>query len=308
MKKVVIIIVNWNGCADTVKCLESLKNISYPDYQVVIVDNGSEDGSEQRLRDRYPRHTVIQSGSNLGFAGGVNIGIRRALEENADFILILNNDTEVSRDFLDELVRTAGAEKGIGITGGKIYRLDDRKKLWSCGGTFNINSGRARHFVSEKECLRPHAAGKPEFLYVQGCLMLIKKECVDDIGLFSERFFHLGEDVEYCVRAQKKGWRLGFAPQSVIYHRASASLRPFSPVYNYYEQRNRLSIVKEYHDYGNLFEMVMGVAACAMRVLYTSFFRTSVKDFMSNLKWIFRGVRDFTRGKFGKIPGETVSR
>lgn len=298
MKKVVIIIVNWKGCGDTVDCLESIKKVSYPDCRVIVVDNGSGDGSEKTLKEKYPEHTIMQSGSNLGFAGGVNIGIRHALGSGADLVLVLNNDTEVTPGFLTELVNAMERDENIGITGGRIFYSDKRDKLWSYGGYFDVNTGRAHHFTDVEGPGKE--LGSSEFIYAQGCMMLIKKECLEKTGLFDERFFHLGEDVEYCVRAQKKGWKIAMEPQSKIYHRVSSSMTGLSPVYNYYEQRNRLFIVKKYHSYGNILVLFRSFLVIVLRILHRIFFGSRRGSFFFNARCVFLAVSDFLSGRDGK--------
>lgn len=129
MPSVCIILLNYNGIEDTIACIESLKEITYTRYEIVIVDNASTDGSEGILKQRYS-FPVIQTGKNLGFAGGNNAGIRYALENGADYIVLLNNDTVVDKGFLEPLVETAETYKNAGVVGGKIYYYDSTNTLW----------------------------------------------------------------------------------------------------------------------------------------------------------------------------------
>ena len=124
--KVTIILLNWNGKEDTIECLESLKHITYPNYEILLVDNGSTDGSVECFRERYPGMEIIENGENLGFAEGNNVGIRRAMDEGADYVLLLNNDTVVDPEFLGELVKVGESDPKIGIVGPKICYYNNK--------------------------------------------------------------------------------------------------------------------------------------------------------------------------------------
>lgn len=298
MPRVAIVIVNWNRLEDTISCIESLFKISYPDVELVIVDNGSSDGSGEALKRKYPGHTVVLNETNLGFAGGTNIGIRHALERKADYVLLLNNDTEVEPDFLDVLVAAGEAGNEIGIIGGKIYYLEDKARLWSYGGTFNVNTGGATHFISDEGIGK--ALRKGEYIYAQGCLMLIKVKCVQAVGMLSEKYFHLCEDVDFCIRAQKTGWKIIFSPDARIYHKASASMKFLSPVYNYYEQRNRLFLVRDYHEYGGFFAALESFFVIFARVARTALRQASRENLAKNIEYVSLGVLDFLRCRGGK--------
>ena len=143
-----IIVLNWNGKHDTVECLESLSHISYPNYEVIVVDNGSTDGSVEQFKARYPEITVIENQDNLGFAEGNNVGIRAALQEDTEYVLLLNNDTIVDPRFLDELINVAEREPRVGFAGPKIYYYDGNGRgrkdvINSVGAKLDMWTGRA---------------------------------------------------------------------------------------------------------------------------------------------------------------------
>jgi GT2 family glycosyltransferase len=240
-----IVIVNWNGYEDTRRCLRSLRRLQYENYSVVVVDNASSDGSVTKLGVEFPEYVILQSGANGGFAAGANIGIRHALDSGASYILLLNSDTEVESDVLTLLIETAATHEDVGLVGSKVACMSQPERLWSYGGAFNLNTGQARHFLSEDE-RREFRIRQPWYLYVPACALLIRRECIQNAGFLSERYFHLAEDVEYCIRAQQKGWKIALDPRVTILHRGSASMSRFSPLYNYYEQRNRLFVVRQY--------------------------------------------------------------
>ncbi len=296
---VAIVLVNWNGYEDTAVCLESLKNLDYSNYLVIIVDNGSVDGSEEKLRKNYPQHTILQSSANLGFAGGCNLGIRRALQEHCDYVLLLNNDTRTEPNLITELVKTASSNDSIGITSGKVYFEHPPDRIWCYGGSFNVNTGSARHFLNEQQAAQP--LKEPIYLYLPACLWLLKKECIESAGFLSEKFFHLAEDVEYCVRIQQKGWKLALTPKAVIYHKGSSSMKHLSPVYHYYEQRNRLYIVQEYRLKNRFFLLqVQDLCVIATRLCLSIFLAQSLSGFFQNAVFITRALCDFFSGRMGR--------
>ena len=147
--KVSIIILNWNGLEDTIECLESLKKITHPNYEVIVVDNGSEGNDAQMLQERFGDYIhIIRNDKNYGFAGGANIGMRYVLNNSAaDYVLLLNNDTVVDPEFLTELVKVAEADPAIGITGGKIYYYDNPGQLQFVWGRIGLRAGRDRKSV-----------------------------------------------------------------------------------------------------------------------------------------------------------------
>jgi len=299
LPRVGIVLVNWKGCPQTIECLESLRSLTYGNYFVIVVDNASPDGSEETLRQRYPEHTVIQSDSNRGFAGGSNFGIRHALCNAADYVLLLNNDTRVDKMLLDHLVRCSESNTQIGLTGGRIDYMSPPDKVWACGGCFNVNTGQAKHFLSEAE-FKAFDCHQAWYRYLPACLVLVRRRCFEELGLLSERFFHLAEDVDFCLRAQRNGWLLALAPDARVFHRGSASLPRFSPLYNYYEQRNRLMIIREYRMPGN---SVCATLKDALVILSRITLTLATVDRFSHVvrgAWfLLLAVHDFLRGKEG---------
>ncbi len=248
--KVAIIILNWNGLNDTIECLESLKKITYPNYEVIVVDNGSENNEGTILQAKYGNFIeVIKNKENRGFAEGNNIGIKKALEKGVDYILLLNNDTVVSADFLNILVDYAEKHKNLGSVGPKIlyYNLD---KIWFNGGKLWWWLGFAKHLeklkANEKSSIRfPLGVD-----FITGCCILIKKEVLERVGLLDPIYFINFEDVDWCFRAMKMGYKNVVIPQAVIWHKVSASLgkrgsQKIGKLGAYYYARNAIIFAKK---------------------------------------------------------------
>lgn len=234
-----IIILNWNGWQDSAACIRSCQALSYPNYEVLLVDNGSSDDSVAQLRERFPNLKIIENSENLGFAGGNNPGIKHALDQGADYIWLLNNDTQVDPEALSELVRTAEAAAEIGMVGSKILVLDRPDTLHFAGGTVNLMDGITTHIGAfEKD------EGQYDHLdrvdYATGCSLLVKRKVIEKIGLMPEDYFLYYEETDWCLRAQEAGYAIHMAPKSKVYHKISGSIEYTSPLKQYYLARNRL--------------------------------------------------------------------
>jgi hypothetical protein len=241
--KVFIIILNWNNWPDTLECLESLKNNDYPNYQVVIVDNGSKEKPEAPS----PDIKVIYNKENLGFSGGNNVGIKYALEQGADYVLLLNNDTIVSQDFLGKLVEVGESDGKIGLIGPKIYFYDQPKRIWFAGGQVNwlYNKGEMRGYDE----MDNGQYDKPEIQeteYLTGCCLLVKREVIEKIGLMPEEYFLYYEDTDWSLAAQRAGFKCVFVPKAKIWHKGSKSSVETSFPYIYYHIRNGLILAQRF--------------------------------------------------------------
>lgn len=155
-KLVYLIVLNWNGWKDTVECIDSCLKLTYTNFRILIVDNGSTDNSESILRECFPSVEFIQTGENLGFAGGNNVGIRYALEQGAVYVWLLNNDTVVDSKALDELLKVAESDDKIGIVGSKIYYYDKPDILWFAGGVITSLAKLVQHIGVNKKDSQVH--------------------------------------------------------------------------------------------------------------------------------------------------------
>jgi len=359
MKKIFIVILNWNGGRMIVNCLDSLNDMKRDglEVKVVVVDNGSTDGSVERIETavtsgqwlvaseekkkrpttnhparhaspagqglparlpsearrpgalsgwqgeagRQPPATLrlIKNSSNLGFAEGNNVGIKYALKNGADYVCLLNNDTRVSSDFLTQLIKTADSDERIGIVGGKIYfekgyefhkekykESELGKVIWYAGGIIDWNNVYATHRgvdeVDRGEYDPP--AGGEETEYVNGCLMLIKKEVFKKIGLLDPKYYAYFEENDFCQRAKKAGYKLYFAPKAIIWHLNAGSSGPGSSLHDYFLTRNRL-----------LFGMKWAPLRSKMALV-----KESIWMLVKGRRWQKIAVRDFYLGRFEK--------
>jgi len=219
---VYIIILTWNGRKDTLDCLRSFKTVEYPNYRIILVDNASVDGTVDAVRKEFPGVDIIVNPTNLRFAGGNNVGMRKAVMGGADYILLLNNDTLVDKDFLIKMMDTALSDDMIGMVGSKIYYNDKRRYLWYAGGKIEWWKGWISH-RGVHELDRGQYDHRCETDYITGCCLLVKRDVVDDIGFLDESYYIYGEDADWCIRARRAGYKLLYEPGSVIWHKLSVS-------------------------------------------------------------------------------------
>ncbi len=219
---VYIIVLTWNGKSDTLECLTSLQRLTYSNARILVVDNGSTDGTVEAINERFPNVELIVNHANLRFAGGNNVGIRHAFEHGTEYVLLLNNDTVVDGGFLTQLVRAAEKEKTIGMVGPKIHYYHDRRRIWFAGGKIEWWKGWVSHIGIRELDHGQHDAMK-EVGYLTGCCILAKRELVEKVGMLDESYYIYGEDTDWCVRAARGGYKLIYVPSSVIWHKLSVS-------------------------------------------------------------------------------------
>lgn len=234
-----IIILNWNGWSDTIECVKSCLSLAYDDFEIIIVDNGSDDDSEAILKSEFPDLNVLQTGVNLGYAGGNNYGVKHAIAKGAEYVWFLNNDTIVDPMALTELVNVAEMDPDNGMVGSKILSYLDPAVIQYAGGLLDANSGTSKHIgFGEKDHHQYDQVA--ETGYITGCSMLVKSPVIDRIGMMDECYFLYFEESDWCIKAQKNGIKLMYVPDSVVYHKESASTRKVTGAMSYYMTRNRL--------------------------------------------------------------------
>ena len=244
--KVSIIILNWNGLEDTIECLESLKKISYQNYEVTVVDNGSSGNDAQVLKQKFGDYIfLIENDKNYGCAGGMNIGIKYALNNlAADYILELNNDIIVDPEFLNHLVNEANTDPLIGITGPKIYQYN-APCLINCAGCLNRLCTGGAIGIGAYETDRGQYDTKSIVDHFNAC-MLIKASVIRKIGCFDETYFCHWEMNDFCIRAKKAGFSIIYIPESKIWHKADRTASKIKGLSQYFAIRNSFKFTRKY--------------------------------------------------------------
>lgn len=219
---VFIVLVNWNGRKVTLECLDSLARVDYTPFKVVVVDNGSSDGSADAIRTAHPEVHILLLTENRRFAGGNNEGMRYALNEGAELLLLLNNDTTVAPDFLRFLVDRMHSTGRCGMVSPKIYYADPPDCLWYAGGRISYWTGTMRH-TGIRETDRGQYDTLRDIDYATGCCILTSADVIRAVGMLDESYFIYTEDADWSVRIKKAGYRLVFEPRARVWHKLSVS-------------------------------------------------------------------------------------
>lgn len=295
-----IIVLTWNGWKDTEECLRSLAPVASRGVRIMLVDNGSSDGTPEEAKRSFPEVELVENGRNLGFPGGNNVGIRVAISRGAEFVILLNNDTVVDKDFARELLIAAGRDPRIGMATSKIYFYDRPEVLWFAGGDVSAWTGRSRHMgfgeVDRGQFDDVREIGRP-----CGCSLLLTRPFLEEVGLMDEDLFLYGEEIDWALRARKKGYRCVLAPRSKVWHKwASGTGGARSGTYLYYSVRNMLHVLNAHARIGcsplNALRNFLVVSSFAASVC------TMEVETGSGLRNVWRGARDYSRSVFGPRP------
>jgi GT2 family glycosyltransferase len=283
--RLVAIVLSWNGREDTLAALESLHGL-----ETVVVDNGSGDGSAEAVATRYPHVELIRAGVNLGFAGGNNAGIRRALDLGADWVLLVNNDATVEPGIAEALAAAAAARPDAGVLACKVL-FADSDRLWYAGAGFNPYLGRTRH----EGFGRPDAPGElRDTIRATGAGMAVSRAAIERAGLLDEELFLYAEDLDWSLRIAEAGFAVVYVPEARVRHKVSAaSGGAGSPTASYYETRNMLAVVERHRPLPRGLTAIRRALVVAPRVVLALRRPRSA--------WAaLRGWRDYRHGRMGR--------
>lgn len=298
MIQISIVVLNWNGARDTIECLKSLKKLQISNFklQIIVVDNGSADESVRLIRRRYKNVVVVENKKNLGFAGGNNVGMRHAVENGADFVMILNNDTTVKDSLLIEFLESADRHNDAGVLSPKIffspgyefhkerYTKGDRGHIiWYAGGVIDWENVLASNYGVDDTDIGQYTK-EHEIDFATGACMFIRREVLERVGYFDEKYFLYLEDADFSQRVKQTGWEIIFIPNAHVWHKVSQSSSIGGDLNDYFITRNRL---------------LFGIRWAPIRSKL-ALLKESVKLLYSGRPWQKRGVKDFYLGKFGK--------
>lgn len=300
-KKIALVILNWKQPKLTIDTVDSILKIKSTDfsYQILIVDNGSPDDSIAQFKAKYNKNkniTILETGDNLGYAGGNNFGLKEALKHNYDYFLVANNDILVAPDFLQKLFNASQKYPDAVLTP-KIYfapgfefhkdrysKKEIGKIIWAVGSQIDWNNVYGSNIGIDEVDHGQYDRHQPKIDFISGCCFLVSKEIIQKIGIFDEKFYLYMEDSDLTLRAQKSGFKLRLVPESVIWHCNSGSSKPGSSLQDYFITRNRL---------------LFGFRYASLRTKF-ALFRESIKFLFTGSPWRKRGVLDFYLGHLGK--------
>lgn len=293
--KVCIIIVNYNGTSDTVHCIESLKKQHYPNVEIVVVDNCSNEVSKLESYLEESNVRFLKLASNRGFAAGNNAGVRfaNAHYNDIDYFLMLNNDTVVDSDFITPLVNEIDFDEKIGACCSHINYFENPCHTWYGGGHINWKTGSSVHETKAKEI------GEPKDVdFLTGCAMLFPAKLINEIGYLNEDYFLFYEDAEYSVKIKRAGYRLRYVPTSLVLHKVSSTAGLKSPLSNYYGTRNKMYFMSLYSS--KLDFTIFLIYFTAKVFIKQLMYLLKGQNFKSIRKAVQNGYRDYFQKKTGK--------
>jgi GT2 family glycosyltransferase len=299
ISKVLIVVVHFDNVNLLNECLESCQKITYPNHEIILVNNGGRSNltlaGTQSLNERVTR--IINLPKNLGYASANNHGIKTALTLNADYVLLLNDDTTISSDFLEILVQIMENSADVGMLGPAIYYFDEPKKVWFAGARFDPHTCKVLPTrldqIGRRENLLPIESD-----YITGCALMIKKAVIEAIGLLDERFFLYWEDVDWGLRAQKAGFRNLIVPKAYIWHKISISTGgPDSPLKAYHKTRSNLFLAKIHNP-----DAVNRLQRGFFRDIAWLLFKSGDKDRINKARAYVAAIKDYYLGRTDEGP------
>lgn len=241
-----VVVLNWNGTGVIGECLDSLLSMTYPSFKVMVVDNASSDGSPDLVARDYPTVRLLRLDENLMYAGGNNAGIEEALAAGAEAVMLVNNDTRADPELLGRLVEGLRLDPRAGVVGPKIFYYDSPNVIWSAGGKVIAPLGLVHHIGLRKPDSGRYDSVR-EVDYLTGCCVLFRAEALRAVGLLDTSYTIYGEDVDWCLRARRQGWKSVLVPEAHLWHKLSYSsgggLTPFKA---YYRMRSNVLIFRRF--------------------------------------------------------------
>lgn len=304
LPKIIIILLNWNGKKDTLECLSSLQKLTYPNFQTIVVDNGSHDDSVAVLRNAHPALPILETKANLGFAGGNNVGIEWALRHHAEWIFLLNNDTTIAPNCLEAFLQAAKEQPKAKVLGAKILRYHQPTTIDHLGGFWNPS-------IAEFESPDSGKADHPYFNmmpvdYVCGAALFMHRSVLEKIGFLESKFFLFWEETDFCFRARRAGFEVWTAPEAKIWHKVSSSFSGGKPHMHYFWWRSRLLWLERNcspEEKKRIYRKVILPEAWKIfrHYLLRSIFRSDPTK-LRRYKAGCAGILDYFRGRFGNCP------
>ena len=291
---VVTVILNTNRREDTCAALASLAQNTYQNHQMIVLDNASTDGSVPAIQAAFPGVQIILLEKNLGYAGNNNVGIQAALARGAEWVFVLNEDTVLAPDCLEQLVSVGQSDPQIGIVGPMVYHHNEPTVIQSAGGKMG-HDWCAWH-LAQNEPDRGQFSQPHDVDWISGCAILVRRAVIEQVGMLDQRFFYYWEETEWCVRTKKAGWRIVHVPQAKLWHKGVQRDYKPSPSVTYYSTRNRLMMLAKHHA-----PLVAWVVAWkqTLRTLLSWSIRPKWRSMLGHRNAMWQGMMDFLRHRWG---------
>ena len=285
--KIAIIIVNWKQYQLTKLCLYSLQKIKYDNYQIILIDNESNPKELKKIKIQFDKIITFPNQKNLGFTGANNIGIEYAIKNDFEYVMLINNDTEVEKNFINPLIEVLEKNQNFGAAQPLILNYYNRNKVWSAGGFLN-------KFFGYTYVIKSPEGIKKNIDWITGCCFFLRTDVIKKIGLLDEKFFAYYEDVDWSIRIKNAGYDLAFVKSSVVYHHGSKSSKnesnegTLSPFVHYLNIRNHIFLLRKnkdvFNSVGVLFFQFFKI------VSYSVYFIVRVR--INKLNMVYKGLVD----------------
>lgn len=288
------IILNYNNYFDTIETIDSVLSLEYDVNSVLLVENSSDKTIIRKIRTQFPDLAIIENKKNLGYAGGNNIGIQKAIASGADYIFLLNNDVSLEKDVLKKCVSAMEKSPGCGACQPIIVTFEDKERIWSAGT--QLYFGYPRLFLKGTKLQKNGIKISPFGLV--GCAILFRRAALQQTGLFDESLFLLHEETDWCIRAKQMNFSLLIISNAKVYHKISTTIGMFSKIYLYYIGRNWLLVGKKNFSFFNYLYVLL--TEFLIRFPYY-LYNVTRKGQIGMMKFYLKGIFDGILG----ISGET---
>lgn len=294
---VITVVLNTNHRDDTLACLASLAQNTYPNNQIIVLDNASSDGSVAAIRAAFPAVQIIELTKNLGYAGNNNVGIAAAIAQGADWVFVLNEDTILDPNCIQELVRFAESDSQIGIVGPMVYHHSEPTVIQSAGGKLG-RYWKSQHIAQNEfdtgQISCPHVVE-----WISGCAILVRRSVIAQVGVIDERFFYYWEETEWCVRVRAANWQIFHVPAAKLWHKGVQRDYKPKPAIAYYNTRNQLLLLAKHRA-----PLMVWVATCSqlLRTATSMSLRPKWRAQRRHRDAMVRGAFDFVRQRWGQGP------
>lgn len=295
---VISVILNTNRKEDTLECIHSLKKNDYAAHEIILLDNQSSDGSVNAVRAAQPDVRILELVENRGYAGNNNVGIQAAVDQGADWVFVLNEDTVFAPDCLSKLIEVSNSDATIGMLGPMVYHHDEPNVIQSAGGELGRNwlgMHLGMNEVDYGQFPEPH---KVE--WITGCAILVRREVIQQVGMIDERFFIYSEEKEWCIRAAKAGWKLFHVPGAKVWHKGVQRNYQPKPSFTYYSTRNHFLMLSKHR--APLYAWISAIFQ-TIRTLTSWSIKPKWRHKREHRDAMWRGVMDYLRQRWGRMPG-----
>ena len=305
--RVAAVVLAYNGRDVTLQSLASLRRMSYGACDLVVVDNGSTDGSAEAIAAAFPEVRVLRTATNLGPAGGANLGIRWALDQRGagryDYVLVLNNDIEVDPAMLGEMVRVAEAEPAVGSVGPKAYYHGDPNRIWSAGGRIRFREA-VTWERGQREVDRGQWDRDEDVEYLNGCAVLVRRHAFEQVGLWDPLFHLAVEDADWSLRARRRGWRCRYAHRARLWHMVSHTTGPYRAAKTFQTGRSTALFVRRYARPWQWASFLLCLAAAIPAAWLREARRGNQRAAVAKLRGVIAGLRAPMTEPPPYVPGD----